>query len=170
MKRALYILTALMLLVSCDGNNGPLGPDIDNPGGTENPGGTDNPGGTGNPGGTDNPGEQTLEQLICAEWKSSQLPVDGEIYLDLKTDKTFTLYQQIGDGNHRIYRGTWNLEENILSGKYNDGESWNSSYAVTLEKDTMTLTSSENEVSVYTKTTIPDQVKENSTVIVKSSF
>ena len=115
-------------------------------------------------------GKQTLEQKVCAEWHSTQLPISGDIYIDFNGDKTFELYQQIGEGAYRLYRGTWNLEGDLLTGKYNDGEDWAYSYQVALSGNTMTLTTLDEsaQTSVFQRETIPAEVKDGSVVIVKS--
>ena len=92
--------------------------------------------------------KQTLEQKVCAEWHSTQLPISGDIYIDFNGDKTFELYQQIGEGAYRLYRGTWNLEGDLLTGRYNDGEDWACSYTVALEGNKLTLTSSNSAAEV----------------------
>ena len=114
--------------------------------------------------------KQTLEQKVCAEWHSTQLPISGDIYIDFNGDKTFELYQQIGEGAYRLYRGTWNLEGDLLTGRYNDGEDWACAYTVALEGNKLTLTSSNSaaEVSVYEKSSIPASVKESCETVVKS--
>ena len=140
MKRILYIISALLLLVSCG----------------EKEGGKD---------------KVSLEKKLCAQWHSTQLPVDGEIYLNFVEDKTFELFQQIGEGKYRLYRGTWNLEGNLLTGKYNDGEDWSAAYTIEITDQTLSMTSSNTaaEVSVYTKAEIPAEVKEDCVVVVKSN-
>ena len=91
----------------------------------------------------------------------------------LSKDMTFELYQKIGEGAHRLYNGTWELDEDtaMLTGKYNDGAAWGSGYTVTLSEDgnSMTLTSSKDDsAQVYRKENIPSEVKEKAVVIVRS--
>ena len=140
MKRLLYFISALMLMVSCGG---------------------------------DKDGQQTeltLEQKLCTEWHSTTLSLDADLYISFAGDKTFELYQKIVEGAYRLYRGTWNLEEDILTGKYNDGEEWAATYQISIEGNTLTMTSMNDaaEVSVYEKTEIPSRIKETSETIVKS--
>ena len=140
MKRILYILSALMILASC---------------------------------GKDKRGDNTgldLEQKLYGDWHSTSLPIDGEIYISFSEDKTFELYQKIGEGVHRLYRGTWALEERLLTGKYNDGEDWAASYNVTVADEVLTMISNNDaaEKSVYEKTEIPATVKETCETVVKS--
>lgn len=115
--------------------------------------------------------EVPAEKGICDQWYSTSFSTDGEIYLSLSEDNKFELYQQIGDGRHRLYRGTYNFENNILTGKYNDGEDWAYSYQVVLADDTMTLTSLDEstQTSIFQRKAIPSEIKEGSIVVVKST-
>lgn len=140
MKRLFYIITALMLMVSCGG---------------------------------DKEGQQTeltLEQKLCTEWHSTSVSLDADIYISFADNNTFELYQKIVEGAYRLYRGTWNLEEDVLTGKYNDGEDWAAAYQISIEGETLTMTSKNDaaEVSVYKKAEIPATVIETSETIVKS--
>ena len=114
--------------------------------------------------------ELTFEQKLCTEWHSTTLSLDADIYLSFAEDNTFELYQKIVEGAYRLYRGTWNLEEDILTGRYNDGEDWAAAYQVSIDGNTLTMTSKNDaaEVSVYKKEAIPDTVKERSETVVKS--
>ena len=144
MKKLLYILTALLLMAGCGEKN--HGPEKKEP---------------------------TFEDKLCAEWHSEMLPMDNaDIYLQLNKDKTFELYQKIGEGAHRLYRGTWNVEENILTGVYNDGESWAAAYAAAMSDKFLTLTSQNDaaEESVFVKEEIPAEVKASCEVMVRSPY
>ena len=114
--------------------------------------------------------ETPVEQGICGEWHSTSLSAEGEIYMSLTEDNKFELYQQIGDGRHRLYRGTYSFENDILTGKYNDGEQWAYSYQVVLSGNTMTLTTLDEsaQVSVFQRAEIPAEVKDGSVAVVKS--
>lgn len=142
MKKILYIISALMLFAACGDKNG-----------------------------GDKTG-LTLEQKLCGEWHSTSLPVDGDVYIDFNEDKTFEMYQKIGEGAYRLYRGTWNLEENLLTGKYNDGEDWAAAYQVAMSDKFLTLTSGNDaaEETVYERSEIPASVEESCEVVVKSSL
>jgi hypothetical protein len=114
--------------------------------------------------------ETPVEQGICGEWHSTSLSAEGEIYMSLTEDNKFELYQQIGEGRHRLYRGTYSFENDILTGKYNDGEQWAYSYQVVLSGNTMTLTTLDEsaQVSVFLREAIPAEVKDGSVTVVKS--
>ena len=114
--------------------------------------------------------ELTLEQKLCTEWHSTSLPVDGDIYISFSEDRTFELYQQIGQGAHRLYRGTWSLEENLLTGKYNDGEEWAAAYNIIIHDKLLTMTSVNDaaEESVFARADIPQEVIQTCETVVKS--
>ena len=141
MKRILYIIIAALSIVSCGSKNKDTGKE-----------------------------ELTLEQKLYGEWHSTKLAIDADIYISFMENGRFELYQQIGEGAHRVFRGTWNLEEDLLTGKYNDGEDWAAAYRISIENKTLTLTSANDaaEVSRFTQTQIPPEVKEGSFVVVKS--
>lgn len=114
--------------------------------------------------------ELTLEDKLCTDWHSTSLSLEADIYISFADNNTFELYQKIVEGAYRLYRGTWNLEEDILTGKYNDGEDWAAAYQISIDGETLTMTSKNDaaEVSVYKKTVIPSSVKETSETIIKS--
>ena len=140
MKRLIYIFSALVLLASCGKNE------------------------------DDNKPELTLEQQLVGQWHSVSNSLEADLYIDFQEGKTFELYQQIGEGAHRLYRGTWNLEGTLLTGKYNDGEDWAAAYQVEMREGQLVLTSNNDtaEKSTYEKSVIPAEVKETCEVIVKS--
>ena len=140
MKRIFAVFFALMLLASCGKN------------------------------GEDNKPELTLEQQLIGQWHSVSNALEADLYIDFQEGKTFELYQQIGEGAHRLYRGTWNLEGTLLTGKYNDGEDWAAAYQVEMRETGLVLTSNNDtaEKSTYEKAEIPAEVKETCEVIVKS--
>ena len=140
MKRIFAVFFALMLLASCGKN------------------------------GEDNKPGLTLEQQLIGQWHSVSNALEADLYIDFQEGKTFELYQQIGEGAHRLYRGTWNLEGTLLTGKYNDGEDWAAAYQVEMREKQLILTSNNDaaEKSTYEKAEIPAEVKETCEVIVKS--
>lgn len=141
MKRILYIIAAALMVISCgDKKNG------------------------------GNTTELTLEQKLYGEWHSTKLAIDADIYISFMENGKFEMYQQIGEGAHRVFRGTWNLEDDLLSGKYNDGEEWAAAYRISVEDKTLTMTSANDaaEVSRFAQMQIPADVKEGSVIVVKS--
>ena len=142
MKRILYLITIAILMASCgDKQTGPQEEQL------------------------------SLEDKLIGQWHSTTLTVKGNIYLSfVESGKTFELYQQIGEGAYRLYRGKWNLEEDLLTGRYNDGEEWHAAYTISIENGTLTMTSRNDaaEKSVFEGCEIPTNVKENCITIVKS--
>ena len=140
MKKILLIFAVLALVASCGKNEEGKKPEIN------------------------------LEEQIIGQWHSTSISVDGDIYIEFDQAKTFELYQRIGEGAYRLYRGTWNLEGDLLTGKYNDGEDWAAAYKVAIEGDALTMTSNNDaaETSVFIRSEIPSEVKDKCTVAVKS--
>ncbi len=126
--------------------------------------------------GCDKPGsgEKTLAEKIAGEWHCSPSNIEADIHVNFLADGTFELYQQITEGAHRLYRGTWTVDEAemLISGKYNDGESWGSGYRIALSEDlnSMTLTDSASIEYVYSRQEIPAEVKEKCVIVVKSPY
>lgn len=155
-KRYAYIV--LMILASvvcgCDKNQGESG---------SGAGSTDTPT-------PPQPAEPSLVELICEQWHAEIEEIDAEIYASFSENGTFELYQKIGDGAFRLYCGKWGLEDDVISGNYNDGSSWSCTYKVEVDGDSMKWTS-ENEFAEetsYRKTEIPSEVKDNCIIEVKS--
>lgn len=140
MKRIFAVFFALVLLASCGKN------------------------------GEDNKPELTLEQQLIGQWHSVSNALEADLYIDFQEGKTFELYQQIGEGAHRLYRGTWNLEGTLLTGKYNDGEDWAAAYQVEMREKQLVLTSNNDaaEKSTFEMAEIPAEVKDRCETVVKS--
>jgi len=115
--------------------------------------------------------KKTPAELLCGQWHSTSLTVSGDVYLDFTDDGRFEMYQKIGDGAYRLYRGTWYAEEDLLTGRYNDGEDWATAYRIAIDGTSLTMTSQNDaaEVSRFSSCTIPEEVKEKCEVVVKSS-
>ena len=114
--------------------------------------------------------EMTLEEKMVGDWHCTAVSVDAEIYVTFTADKTFSLYQQIGEGAYRVYNGTWSVEGTTLSGKYNDGASWATPYEVaSTDEDTLTLTA-EGISETYSRISggIPEEVLASCVTVVKS--
>ena len=139
MKRLIYIFVALLLVVT--------------------------------PGCKKNGSEATTATKLVGQWHciAEELNVaeDIDVYVEFMADKSFNLYQKIGQGRHRHFTGTWSVSGDILSGLYADGSEWGSSYAVEFSgMDAMKLTAKNGskEVMTYTRETIPAEVLEGSVV------
>ena len=84
---------------------------------------------------------KSVAEQLAGDWHCTSSAIDAEIYATFNADKTFILYQQIGEGAFRVYNGTYEIKTNvnagedsvasnhILTGTYNDGKSWGAEYA-----------------------------------------
>lgn len=123
------------------------------------------------PGCKKNGSEATTATKLVGQWHciAEELNVaeDIDVYVEFMADKSFNLYQKIGQGRHRHFTGTWSVSGDVLSGLYADGSEWGSSYAVEFSgMDAMKLTAKNGskEVMTYTRETIPAEILEGSVV------
>ena len=121
--------------------------------------------------------EQTLADKLIGDWHCTATSIDAEIYATFTAEKTFILYQQIGDGAFRVYNGTYEFTpqegsdiQALLTGEYNDGTPWGAVYEVSgMDGESMTLTA-EGVAEVYEKIKggIPEEVLKSAVTVVKS--
>lgn len=108
--------------------------------------------------------EKTLD--VKGEWELTEVKMATKsalvgaetvtVYLNLAEDGSFAMYQMVGDGRFVAFSGSWKLAGSTLSGTYADGTSWASSYEVSVEKSTLTMTTEDGlDVFVYKACTIP---------------
>ncbi len=99
---------------------------------------------------------------IVGEWHCAPEGYDVDVYVAFDADGSFEEYQRLGEGRYRHYAGTWSVNKSELSGVYADGTEWGSTYTLSFEGEIMTLTANNDsqEAIVYTKTTIPAEVKD----------
>ncbi len=118
-------------------------------------------------------GDDNKEKVlnIVGDWNITGIStkaatLDGvhvDIWLSFREDKTFMLYQKVGQGRYASYSGTWTLAGAILSGKYSDGKAWGTSYEVSLENNdtALILAGDSGETDTFKKGTIPPDVLNN---------
>lgn len=121
--------------------------------------------------------ELTMAEKLVGDWHCTSTSIDAEIYVTFTAEKTFVLYQQIGEGAFRAYNGTYALAAGagegagyVLSGEYNDGTPWGTSYELRSEdKNAFTLTAAEI-TETYTRVDggIPAEVTASCETVVKS--
>lgn len=95
----------------------------------------------------------------------------SDIYVAFGEDSTFELFQKLGEGRYYLYTGTWSVDKDIISGEYNDGTPWGSSYKISMngpDSMTMTATNGSGEVNTYTREAVPEKVREEHLIAVKS--
>lgn len=118
------------------------------------------------------PGELTeFAQAIVKQWRISsfcdEVIKDFDIYVEFKADGTFEMYQRLYTLNYEYFSGTYNIEGDILTGSYDDGQNWKCGYKGEVSSNGMTLTLySQEDVStksVFASTLIPEDVKTEAT-------
>ena len=76
------------------------------------------------PGCKKNGSEATTATKLVGQWHciAEELNVaeDIDVYVEFMADKSFNLYQKIGQGRHRHFTGTWSVSGDVLSGLYAD--------------------------------------------------
>ena len=103
-------------------------------------------------------------QLASYETKAVSVGTEKvDIWLKFTSDGQFELYQKLGDGRYRPYKGRYTLTENILSGKYSTGASWGTQYEVSREATQLTLKDHPDgrEMQVFKAASIPSTVLDN---------
>ena len=90
------------------------------------------------------------------QWRGSEPGFD--VYLSITTDGVVSLYQRIASRLWETFFSTVSYENGVIEGIYTDGVAWAHSYNVVVAGDTMTWTSTtdSSDVSVYTRSTLPD--------------
>ena len=121
--------------------------------------------------------EPTMAEKLIGDWHCTAASTDAEIYVTFRAEKTFTLYQQIGEGAFRVYNGTYVLSAGtgegagyVLSGKYNDGTPWGTSYELKSEDGNRFTLTGEGITETYDRVEsgIPAEVIASSVTVVKS--
>lgn len=114
--------------------------------------------------------KKTTAEYLYGEWHSTSISVTGDVYISFTDDMKFEMFQKSGEGAYRLYRGSWNVEEDLLTGRYNDGEDWAAAYTVTVDDRSLTMISTNDaaEKSTYIRTEIPEDVRNSSETVVKS--
>ena len=112
-------------------------------------------------------------KLLVGEWQlktwTGETPQDFDIYLSFDADNTFEIYQRLAEVKYQKFTGSYQVQNDVLSGKYSGGKNFGSTYDISFNESgsTLTLTSATNvtEVSVYERSTIPNSVKEGAAVM-----
>jgi len=105
----------------------------------------------------DDPQHRIVGEWFFSDEESGQ---DIEIYISFNLDRTFDLYQKIGEGYPRYLKGTYYVDRNLLSGEYFDGTPWASDYELTFVNGDMMMKAVSTDYTVtYKKQRIPDEVR-----------
>lgn len=109
-------------------------------------------------------GNSVALELVAKQWKLQSVNgVDAEfvVYLDLKNDMSFEMFQQLYTLEYEAYIGTYSLKGDVLKGSYITGQNWKSEYRIVSVSDSALELESieENSITmVYAATTIPADI------------
>ena len=108
----------------------------------------------------------TIDSRVVGEWQliewNGNKAEDFDVYLELLSDGSFNLYQRVEYSYYEHFAGTFSVGENLLQGRYNNGESWEYAFVLSDGGYTLTLTD-RNEVNIYTRMQqIPEDVRKTS--------
>ncbi len=103
---------------------------------------------------------------VLTSWNSAA-DLSQKVYINLGENGSFALYQLINTTQgYAHFSGTYTYNEQILSGLYSDRTPWSQSYTAVVSETSLTLTGqSDGNIGVYTRTTIPDYVKESAPAV-----
>ncbi|MBQ8366753.1 MAG: hypothetical protein IJX40_03375 [Alistipes sp.] len=108
-------------------------------------------------------GGDTDTTAIAGEWQLTTwrgATPSFDVYLSISEDGVVGLWQRLASREWEMYYSTVIYEDNTIWGEYTDGTAWGASYYVTISGDTMTWvdTADSTDISIYTRTEIPDDV------------
>lgn len=92
------------------------------------------------------------------EWRGAVPSFD--IYMSISEDGVVTLWQRIESREWELYYSTVGFENGVIAGEYTDGVAWSASYYVAVDGTTMTWTDTADatDISVYTRSELPDDI------------
>ena len=106
------------------------------------------------------------EGSVIGEWELTSFSDSNEarprVYLELKENGEFEMYQQAFSMKWEHFKGTFTYNGTTMSGKYSDEKPWSTEYAVSFAEEPTRLrlinTANDKEVSIYNECEIPDSV------------
>ena len=113
----------------------------------------------------DDDGPAISDKGVVGEWHltswNHETPADFDVYVQFGADGKFDIFQKVETSAYVRYSGRFAASDSRLSGRYSDGVAWSTDYTFELSDngDTLTMTSATEgaEVSVYTRTPIPEE-------------
>lgn len=121
-----------------------------------------------NSGNNNNNGNTGADVEFVGEWKlmewNNEVP-EFMVYIAFNKDNTFEIYQQVWSLDYELFKGTYKVSGDIVTGTYDNGNVWASGYKYAVEKGKLMMYSQENQSvkSVYEKCEIPEEVKTEAT-------
>ena len=101
-------------------------------------------------------------EWVLSSWNGTAPGEDFSVYMAIREDGTFDIFEKVVTPVYVRYSGTFTADGTTFSGTYNDGRPLNATYGYELGDDgnslTMTASGSVEDLCVYTRTDIPDDV------------
>lgn len=96
-------------------------------------------------------------QWHITEW-NGEAP-EFEVYIKFEGG-AFEIYQQVWSLYYELFKGSYKISGDIVTGTYEDGSNWASGYKFAVENGVLTLHSQEDQsvTSVYEKCEIPEEI------------
>lgn len=111
----------------------------------------------GNGGGSDK--GSVVGQWHLVSWSTLK---SADVYVAFTEEGSFELYQRLYTPGYVHLNGTYSYNRQMLEGLYGDNQPWAGSYRVTFDTNgtrmTLTRVESANDVSVFVKADIPDEI------------
>ena len=109
------------------------------------------------------PAKWSKHGSIIGSWKLTTWCEEesiNQVYMDFHENNTFDLYQKLYSLIWLRYKGTYSLNDNILTGVYSDGIAWGAEYNVLYGINEICLIkkSDNSDIAIYTKETIPNHI------------
>lgn len=97
------------------------------------------------------------------QWRGAEPSFD--VYMSITEDGVVTLWQRIESREWELFYSTVSFENGVIAGVYSDGVAWSTSYVVEVADDTMTWTDANDstDISVYTRSELPDDINDVTT-------
>ena len=118
-------------------------------------------------------GARYVDQLV-GDWcyEGNEGGVQETVWLSFSEDRTFEMFQKIGDGAYRSVSGVFGVDaaKKTISGIYEDNYPWKYDYGFSVEGDVLVLTAVQLESYkvTYRRRTIPAEVRAMSIPLTKS--
>lgn len=115
----------------------------------------------------DDDGPKHIDSGVVGEWHLTEW-LDGthsefDVYIEFLSDGKFNSYEKVETSVYVRRSGNFTVDGTRLSGRYNSGKPWKTGYAFELSGDgkTLTMTSDTDiaEVSIYTRSAIPEAIR-----------
>ncbi len=101
-------------------------------------------------------------EWVLSSWNGTAPGEDFSVYMAIREDGTFDIFEKVVTSVYVRYSGTFTADGTTFSGTYSDGRPLNATYGYELGDDgnslTMTASGPVEDVCVYTRTDIPDDV------------